>query len=155
MANEILLAVLAMGAIYLVVQSDEKKVTKVKQKRVAAEAKGKSKAQAKVDNPTEQEANERQLVVTDMENAIQEFQFLSAYERNNEAELNQLKQFPPEMWRRIVALQKHLQGLGRRSQPVFLRSALGGQDQQFWGTTINCGKVPCGLANEKKHYAQQ
>ena len=94
MANGILLACLAFAAIYIVVQSDEKKVEKVKTKRVAAQAKGKSKAQAKVDNPTEQEENERQLVVQDMSKAITEFQYLSNYERNNDGEMNAIHQFP-------------------------------------------------------------
>ena len=132
MANEILLACLAFAAIYIVVQSGEKKVEKVKTKRVAAQAKGKSKAQAKVDNPTEQEENERQLVVQDMSKAITEFQFLANYERNNDGEMNAIHQFPYPIWARIVALQKMLQALGKRSQPVFLRSALGGQDKLFW-----------------------
>ena len=129
--NNLILAALAIGAIYLVVQSGEKKEDEVVQMQEDEQGAGMSRAEAIDRNPTAQMDSSRGVCVEDLKKAIKEFQFLKNFERENEMTLQELHQFPAEIWARIEGLQRFLRELGARAEPLFMRHGSEYSDS-FW-----------------------
>jgi hypothetical protein len=130
--NNLILAALAIGAIYLVVQSGEKNEDEVLQMQEDEQGAGMSRAEAIDRNPTAQMDSSRGVCVEDLKKAIKEFQFLKNFERENEMTLQELHQFPAEIWARIEGLQRFLRELGARAEPLFMRHGSELSDA-FWG----------------------
>ena len=90
--NNLILAALAIGAIYLVVQSGEKDTDRAKLAVEDSFAQGNDVDMAEDESPSPQREASRDICAEDLRKAIKEYQFLRHYERNSEAELQQLHQ---------------------------------------------------------------
>ena len=79
--NNLILAGLALGAIYLVVQSGEKKTDDAKVAQIEAQGGGVSREQAIDDNPTPQMVHARKQCVDDLQKGIREYQYIERWTR--------------------------------------------------------------------------
>ena len=106
--NEVLLAALAIGAIFLVVKSGDKQKKVVSDKRSADEDGGMSRSEAKKANPTESEADDRRLWMSRLMEVEREYASLVQWEKDNGAVLQQKRAFPVKEWHRIRVLRDRL-----------------------------------------------
>ena len=88
MANEVLLAALAIGAIFLVVKSGDSDKKKLNEKRSSDEAGGMSREEAAKANPSEQETGDRQTWLGRLQEVENEYAFLVDWESRNGAVLH-------------------------------------------------------------------
>jgi len=129
--NTLVIAIIAIAAVYMVVKSGEQDVKKADDAMEEDRAQGVDENVLADEHPSPQREASRGVCARDLSNAIQEYRFLKHYEQHNEAELQQLHQFPPEIWKRIERLQQHLRGLAERAERVYLRR--GSYDSKaFW-----------------------
>ena len=131
MPNEVLLAALAIGAIFLVVKSGDKEKTVVANKRSADEAGGMSSSEAKKANPTEGESDDRRTWMTRLMECEKEYAGLLRWERDNGAVLQQQREFPKQQWHRIRKLRDRLVEIARVAKTIFDDQSHGA-DSNFW-----------------------
>ena len=129
--NEILLAALAIGAIFLVVKSGDKEKENVSNKRSSDEAGGMSSGDAKRLNPTEEETDNRRIWLKRLSDVEDEYANIIRWESNNQADLHEDHSFPPKIWRRIRVLHDNLNELAR-SGKLFFTDQASGADKNFW-----------------------
>ena len=126
--NNILLAVLALGAIMMFMSSDDKKEKKTKKKQAAA---GNTK-QAKADNPTQQQKFERQSAISAMQTLYGHHAGVRKFMSSNQTEIERVKQFPPDTWTQILEMQKEIIRLGLYAQQFLFRNVENSEDTNFW-----------------------
>ena len=131
MPNEVLLAALAIGAIFLVVKSGDKEKTDVANKRSADEAGGMTSSEAKKANPTEGESDDRQLWMNRLMECEKEYADLVRWEADNGAILQQQREFPKQQWHRIRVLRDRLVEIARVAKTIFDDQSHGA-DSNFW-----------------------
>ena len=129
--NQVLLAALAIGAIFLVVKSGDKEKKIVSDKRSADEDGGMSRSEAKKANPTEGESDDRRLWMTRLMGIEAEYASLVQWEKDNGAVLQQKRAFPVKEWHRIRVLRDNLVEMARVAKTIFDDKAHGA-DANFW-----------------------
>ena len=131
MANEILLAVLAIGAICLVVKSGDKEKQKVSDKRTSDEADGMSPEDAKRLNPTEEDTDNRRIWLGRLMEVEVEYADIIKWETKSQAQLQEDHTFPPKIWNRIRVVNDQLGQIARAAKIIFMERTKGA-DRAFW-----------------------
>jgi hypothetical protein len=131
MPNEVLLAALAIGAIFLVVKSGDKEKKIVANKRQADQAGGATAEQAKRHNRTEDEDDTRKLWLARMGTIEQEYGDILRLEKDTQADIDREGRYPPKLWNRIRVLRNELEQMGRATKIVF-QDKEDGVDQNYW-----------------------
>ena len=131
MGNEVLLAALAIGAIFLVVKSGDSDKKKLNEKRSSDEAGGMSREEAARANPSEQETGDRQTWLGRLQEVEVEYGFLVDWESRNGALLQEKHEFPVQIWNRIRKVRDRLNEIARVAKLVFDDKDKGA-DKNFW-----------------------
>ena len=131
MANEVLLAALAIGAIFLVVKSGDSDKKKLNEKRSSDEGGGMSREEAARANPSEQETADRQTWLGRLQEVENEYGFLVDWESRNGALLQEKREFPVQIWNRIRKVRDRLNEIARVAKLIFDDKDKGA-DKNFW-----------------------
>lgn len=127
--NNLLLAVLAIGGLFLFIGSSDDQKTKTLQKQQAAGG----NEQAVADNPTKQQQHNRNSAMIDIREAIRRYQAIKKWESEHQAKLQKDLQFPGDVWMEIKKLRSALNGIGAAAQKTFPRNVDNPQNRIFWG----------------------
>jgi len=129
--NEVLLAALAIGAIFLVVKSGDKQKKVVSDKRSADVEGGMTPSEARKANPTAAEDDDRTLWMNRLMEVEKEYASLVQWEKDNGAVLQQKRAFPVKEWHRIRVMRDRLVEMARVAKTIFDDKSHGA-DANFW-----------------------
>ena len=136
MPNEVLLAALAIGAIFLVVKSGDKEKKIVANKRQADQAGGATAEEAKRNNRTEEENDARKLWLDKLGKIEQEYGDILRVEKASQADIDRDGRYSPRLWNRIRVLRNELNQMGRATKIIF-KDQGDGTDRNYWTRFYN------------------
>ena len=133
MSNNILIGVLALGGLLLFINRSDDKKQETLQKQDVAKAKGDSAKKAVAQNPTEQQEHGRSAAIAEIQNLINQYKELVAWEAEHGAKLAKDLQFPDDVWSAVLKLRADLIRLEAGATNVLFRGIQNPEDQAFWG----------------------
>ena len=129
--NNIVIAVLAFGALFALAKSGDKETAAVKEQRQKDIAEGAPKKVAVADNPLPKNKIERRRLMEELHAALKEFMQINEWIEQNGKQV-QVSGIPKNHWNRLRSLYDFLVELARRGNHYFSSSVSSGDDAEFW-----------------------
>ena len=129
--NGLLIAVLGVGALFLLAKSGDKETAVVKKKQEKAIADGTPPKVAASDDPIPKDKPERNRLMREVHDALSEYMDISKWIDDNAKDV-QKTGLPRQIMGRLLALRTFMIELSMRGAQYYSQSTSSGEDFEFW-----------------------
>ena len=129
--NAILIAVLGVGALFLLAKSGDKETAVVVKRQEKAIADGTPPKVAAADDPIPKDKPERNRLMKEVQSALDEYLNITRWIDENAKDV-QKTGVPLQIWTRLLQLRTFMIELGMRGAHYFSTSVQVGEDAEFW-----------------------